>query len=881
MDTNFFKKEKVFSYRKNRISNNQQTNILKTYNNINNEIIINIKNNEKYNIKGNKDKKYEVRRIRLKLPNEIIHKNNTLDFLNLNLRNSNYSNNITHSKQTLSNGIYNESMDNKMNKPEKVNTFLYNKKPLYHMGVYHKINNLSFRSKKESSHGLNKNKNSQNYDYYDIKKTEDNKINYINSKNNFENNKNIDNNINNNNINNDKNKNIYIKNPRIIKEQIYQNKYKKIKPLKLNKEIRDRINPINVNRKQKFYSSNTSQITEESISNINNTNNHSKINSFLKIIPKNNIIQKTRNAFNRKSFRFLVNETNKNSDLSISFSKFYNKSKNKKPVLNHSQLLSNNDSISFSNNYNETEINNENESLCFNDNNLISANKSRSRYNTQKNISDIIPNKKSSLKIIKTSKYHMINNTISNPSFCSPNINSASININIYYIQEKMKIVYDKIKNYEKCDKECFNFLKFFFDNDMFYEITKFFLDEKNKKSIENYMKVEILCYFLCYNICLGDNFKVTEILLKSIFDILFNNFILFLNMIVSQNENKNDNIIIVLNKIIKDNLNKDLLPYDTNNLNLNENNFIDIIKLNTKSILDYYKIIISNIYKDIIINDNNFPECLNKNTINLDINELNNIKSIFFNEAFKNINDLDIILFKKFFYSFLCFDENKNINNSDKNINNIANINIKKDIYFLPEMKDKSKKYSLILDLDDTLIHSKRNFHFKLNRNNSINQKRSIIFRPYLFKFLDLMKPLYELILFSSSTPDYVDPIVKLIEKDKKYFDFILYRHHITLDEDGNNVKNLEKIGRDLTKIIIVDDIERYFKLQKDNGINIKPFCGNLNKETNTLNTLGDVLVKIRNDAEETNDIRISLNKVKKLLYPDVVDKLENMDNM
>ncbi len=89
-----------------------------------------------------------------------------------------------------------------------------------------------------------------------------------------------------------------------------------------------------------------------------------------------------------------------------------------------------------------------------------------------------------------------------------------------------------------------------------------------------------------------------------------------------------------------------------------------------------------------------------------------------------------------------------------------------------------------------------------------------------------------------------------------------------------------MEKIGRDLTKIIIVDDIERYFKLQKDNGINIKPFCGNLNKETNTLNTLGDVLVKIRNDAEETNDIRISLNKFKKLLYPDVVDKLEDMDN-
>ena len=137
-------------------------------------------------------------------------------------------------------------------------------------------------------------------------------------------------------------------------------------------------------------------------------------------------------------------------------------------------------------------------------------------------------------------------------------------------------------------------------------------------------------------------------------------------------------------------------------------------------------------------------------------------------------------------------------------------------------------------------------------------------------------MKSLYELILFSSNTPDYVDPIVQLIQKRQKFFDHILYRHHITLDDEGNNVKNLELIGRDLNKVIIIDDIARYFKLQKENGINIKPFYGNAKKDGMTLQILGNVLKKIRKDADSSGDIRLSLEKYREDLYPNVVDKTE-----
>ena len=137
-------------------------------------------------------------------------------------------------------------------------------------------------------------------------------------------------------------------------------------------------------------------------------------------------------------------------------------------------------------------------------------------------------------------------------------------------------------------------------------------------------------------------------------------------------------------------------------------------------------------------------------------------------------------------------------------------------------------------------------------------------------------MKLIFELIIFSSGTPEYVDPIIKIIEKNEKYFDYILYRHHITLDEDGNNVKNLDLIGRDLKKVIIIDDIPRYFHLQKRNGINIKPFCGNILSDTKTLKTLNNVLKKIRADCDETDDIRISLEKYRHLLYPNVINEIE-----
>lgn len=168
------------------------------------------------------------------------------------------------------------------------------------------------------------------------------------------------------------------------------------------------------------------------------------------------------------------------------------------------------------------------------------------------------------------------------------------------------------------------------------------------------------------------------------------------------------------------------------------------------------------------------------------------------------------------------------------------------------------NKKYTLVLDLDETLIH------FKPNPNNE--DSGTIKIRPYLYKFLDNIKKYYELIVFTAATQEYADPIIDAIEQNKKYFDFRLYRIH-TIIIDNDFVKDLSKFGRDLSRILIVDNMEQNYKLQKDNGITIRPFWGKDNEDT-ALNDLLEILTKI---AENNLDVRTGL----KIFKEDIISKV------
>ena len=73
------------------------------------------------------------------------------------------------------------------------------------------------------------------------------------------------------------------------------------------------------------------------------------------------------------------------------------------------------------------------------------------------------------------------------------------------------------------------------------------------------------------------------------------------------------------------------------------------------------------------------------------------------------------------------------------------------------------------------------------------------------------------------------------------------------------------------MNKILIVDNLPQTFKLNKENGICINAFYGDINNDKNTLKNLAEILEEIRFDVEETNDIRISLKKRENLIISKV----------
>ena len=214
------------------------------------------------------------------------------------------------------------------------------------------------------------------------------------------------------------------------------------------------------------------------------------------------------------------------------------------------------------------------------------------------------------------------------------------------------------------------------------------------------------------------------------------------------------------------------------------------------------------------------------------------NDKDILKNDFCNLFNDIDKLSFNclnDFYISKVLRIINKNASVTGKNASSyggmMAIYNIK--VPYLDNIR--KKKFTLVLDLDETLIA------FKINQ----NQDNGLLkFRPGIDYFLLKMKNIYEIVVFTSATQEYADPIINCIEQNEKYFDARLYRQH-TIIYENDFVKDISRIGRTLNSIIIVDNMPQNFRLQKDNGIFIKPFWGDDIFDT-ALFSLADILENI-----------------------------------
>ena len=146
----------------------------------------------------------------------------------------------------------------------------------------------------------------------------------------------------------------------------------------------------------------------------------------------------------------------------------------------------------------------------------------------------------------------------------------------------------------------------------------------------------------------------------------------------------------------------------------------------------------------------------------------------------------------------------------------------------------NKNKK-TLILDLDETLVHSafrpferKSDIILKINidgRNHTIH----VLKRPNLDYFLEKISKIFNIIIFTASLPQYAEPLINILDKDNK-FDR-MFRNNCT-KKNGFFIKDLNQIGIDLKDVIIIDNNPISFIINQENGIPILTWYENMNDD-------------------------------------------------
>lgn len=168
----------------------------------------------------------------------------------------------------------------------------------------------------------------------------------------------------------------------------------------------------------------------------------------------------------------------------------------------------------------------------------------------------------------------------------------------------------------------------------------------------------------------------------------------------------------------------------------------------------------------------------------------------------------------------------------------------------FLPPRSSPFPPLTLVLDLDETLVHFEEN-----------GDGGEFLVRPHASEFIGQMAKYFELVIFTAAVKDYADWILDRIDPSH-HISFRLYRQH-TQPQNGVYLKDLSRLGRDLSKTIIVDNNAENFSLQPENGIYIKTWHDD--PGDNALSQLARLLTSVA--LQSPADVRIALQQLQERL--------------
>ena len=510
----------------------------------------------------------------------------------------------------------------------------------------------------------------------------------------------------------------------------------------------------------------------------------------------------------------------------------------------------------YNNNYNNANLNNV-DNMSVNSFNI----NSRERIRTNKeNLSAISMD--DAYTLMKNYRYNnMVNNLkLEDLIICDEKLNDILIALN------------NKNKNYEMdASNECAEFFVFYFHSTLQNVFAQYY-NENKKIIIDSASNLTLLSIIITYHLSLNrDILKEIINIIINIFSLLKTNLYLNVKKIQIYFGNsfveKNNFYFKTFNYYLK---RQNLINISEEEIIIRLEHNCRIITNEIKKILKIYQQINDNYHNDFvalfnnisILGENDFKDYFYSrlyNKVNIrNKTQIQKVKKINENEYDGNIDNCDIISVKSNKSSHYYGKIDKQNYKILKLLNEYEKSKIDPPFIKTPN----KKSYTLVLDLDETLI----NIEFKDNSNN----KCILHLRPGLFWFLSKVKPFYELITFTSASREYAQPIINEIELKNKYFDYTFFREHSVIS--GNDfVKDISRIGRDMKRIIIVDNMEQNFRLNKNNGIKIKAFYGDQNDKV--LYELSKILVMIVKQG--FNDLTLALQH-----YANEIKVKISMDN-
>jgi carboxy-terminal domain RNA polymerase II polypeptide A small phosphatase len=167
---------------------------------------------------------------------------------------------------------------------------------------------------------------------------------------------------------------------------------------------------------------------------------------------------------------------------------------------------------------------------------------------------------------------------------------------------------------------------------------------------------------------------------------------------------------------------------------------------------------------------------------------------------------------------------------------------------HIAPLSHENKNKKCLVLDLDETLVHSSlreeenANLVIPVNIDNAIHNV-FVIKRPGVDEFLRRVGEYYEVIVYTASLSKYADPLLDQLDVGN-VISKRLFRENCVFHE-GHYVKDLSLLNRELSSTIIVDNSPTSYAFHPENAID----CGSFIDDPNDIEMwlIGDFLVGIR----------------------------------